>query len=127
MQLLVDQSLQRVGLVGVGAVTSSRASLRCVLQIPICGYFMCPLAFAGLGLRYCVTPVAVKLGHPLRYTRQMAFRTVEILGLHKDLCANQMLLVIFHTVCVKKAFFMGLCAWVLAQSAAANIVMALLL
>ncbi len=112
---------------GVGAATGSRASLRCVMRISIHRHVMCPLAVARLGLRYFVMLVAVRFGHPLRYPQQIAFKSVEILGLHKDWCANQMLLALFCTVCMKKAFFVGLCAWVLVQSGAANIVMALLL
>jgi hypothetical protein len=38
-----------------------------VLWIPILEHFMCPLAVAKLGLRYLVTPAAVKLGNHLRY------------------------------------------------------------
>ncbi len=71
--------------------------------------------------------MAVRLGHPLRYPPQMAFKSIEILGLHKDWCANRMLLAIFCNVCVKNAFSLGLSAWVLAQSGVANRVMALLL
>jgi hypothetical protein len=78
------------------------------------------LAVAGLGLRYFVMPMAVKLGHSLRYPQQMAFKSIEILGLHKDWCANPMLLALFFTVCVKNAIFWGLYAWVLAQSGVAN-------
>ncbi len=37
-----------------------------VLQIPLRGCFIWPLAIAGLGFRYLVTPFAVKLGHTLR-------------------------------------------------------------
>ncbi len=40
---------------------------RCVvLWIPWWGRFMWPFAVAGLGLRYRVTPLSVRLGHPLR-------------------------------------------------------------
>ncbi len=127
IKLLVDWLLQRAGQVGVGAAMGSGASLRCALWIPICGCFICPLAVAGLGLRYFVMLTAVRLGHPLRYPQRMAFTSIEILGLHKEWCANQMLLALFCTVCMKNALFVGLCAWVLAQSGAANRVMALLL
>ncbi len=89
--------------------------------------FMYPLVVAGLGLRYFVTPAAVSFGHLLRYPQWIAFKSIEILGLHKDWCANRMLLALFCTVCMKKALFVGLCAWVLAQSGAANRVMASLL
>ncbi len=65
-KLLVDWSLQRPGLVGVGAAKSSGASLCCMLWIPICRRFMCLLAVARLGLRYFVMPAAARFGHPLR-------------------------------------------------------------
>ncbi len=58
IKLLVYWSSQKAGYVGVGAATGSMASLRCVLQIPICRRFMCPLAVARLGLRNFVMPVA---------------------------------------------------------------------
>ncbi len=126
IKLLVECLLQRAGMVGIGAATGSGASLRCVLRIPICGHFMCPFTVSGLGLRYFVMPAAIRLGHLLRYPQQMAFKSIEILGLHTDWCAKRMLLALFYTVCMKEALFVGLFAWVLAQSGAANIVMALL-
>jgi hypothetical protein len=92
--------------------------------MPILGHFMWPLAVAGLGLRYFATLMAVRLGNPLRYPQQMAFKSIEILGLHKDWCANQMLLALFRMVCVNNATLGGLCTWVLAKSGAANRVMA---
>ncbi len=126
IKLLLECSLLRAGLVGVGAAMGSGASLRCMLWVPNYRHFMCPLVVAGVGLRYFVTLLTIRVGHHLRYPRWMVFKSVEILGLHKDWCANQMLLALFCTVCVKKELFVGLCAWVLAQSGAANIVMALL-
>ena len=54
----------------------------------------------------------------------MVFKSVEILGLHKDWCANWMLLALFLTVCMNNTMFLRLCAWVLAKSGAANRVMA---
>ncbi len=59
IKLSVECSLLRAGSVGVGAAAGSEASLHCVLWIPICGHFMCPLAVARLGLRYFVMPVAI--------------------------------------------------------------------
>ena len=55
-----------------------------VLRMPWCGRFICPLLDAGLGLRYLVTPVEVRFGHPLRNPRRIAFRRVDNLGLHND-------------------------------------------
>ena len=41
-------------------------------------------AVAGLGLRYHVTCLADRLGQPSRKLRQIALRSVMILGLHID-------------------------------------------
>ncbi len=73
-----------------------------VLRMPCLGRFICPFAVAGLGSRYFVTPCNIRLGHPLRYPRQIAMKRVEILGLQRDWCANQMLFAFVCTVCVKK-------------------------
>ncbi len=61
----------------------STDTICCVLCMPWCGRFMCPFAVAGLGLRYFVTPFAVRLGHPLRYPRGIAFGSVEMRGLQR--------------------------------------------
>jgi hypothetical protein len=45
---------------------------------------MWPFAVAGLGLRYFVACLAVRLGHPLRFPRCMAFSNVEMRGLQRD-------------------------------------------
>ena len=50
-----------IGTGGLGTVGTQR-----VLRIPCHGRFIWPFAVAGLGLRYLVTPWAVRLGHPLR-------------------------------------------------------------
>ncbi len=73
-----------------------------VLRIPWWGCFMWPFAVAGLGLRYLVTPLAVKFGHPLRKPLRMALSRVDIRGLHRDLWANFMLLALVGTVWVNK-------------------------
>jgi hypothetical protein len=59
-------------------------------------------AMAGLGLRYLVTPLAVKFGHPLRKPLQMALSRVDIRWLHRDWWANFMLLALVRMVWVKK-------------------------
>ena len=41
---------------------------------------MCPLAVAGMALRYLLMSFSLRLGHPLRKPYQTAFRSVEILG-----------------------------------------------
>ncbi len=73
-----------------------------VLRIPWWGRFMWPFAVAGLGLRYLVTPLAVKFGHPLRKPLWMALSRVDIHGLHRDWWANFMLLALVRTVWVNK-------------------------
>jgi hypothetical protein len=45
---------------------------------------MWPFAVAGLGLRYFVTCLAVRLGHSLRYPQRMVFSSVEMRGLQRD-------------------------------------------
>ncbi len=45
-----------------------------------------------MALRYLVTPLAVKFGHPLRKPLRMALSRVDIRGLHRDWWANFMLL-----------------------------------
>jgi hypothetical protein len=57
---------------------------------------------AGLGLRYLVMPLAVKFGHPLRKPLRMALSRIDIRGLHRDWCANFMLLALVRTVWVNK-------------------------
>jgi hypothetical protein len=73
-----------------------------VLRIPWWGRFMWPFAVAGFGLRYRVTPLAVKFGHPLRKPLWMALSRVDIRGLHRDWWANFMLLALVRTVWVNK-------------------------
>ncbi len=102
----------------IGACTTTRR----VLCIPILGQLMWPLAIARLGLRYLVTPTAVRFGHSLRKPRWIAFRSVKMHGLHNDWCANRMLFALFCTVWVKQAKFR---AWALATTGAANNVIVL--
>ncbi len=71
-----------------------------VLQIPWWGRFMWPFTVAGLGLRYHVTPLAVRLGHPLRNLHHIAFRSVDGHRLHRDWWANLMLLALVWMVWV---------------------------
>jgi hypothetical protein len=88
---------------GIGCVGMGRHGGRgVVLRIPWWGRFMWPFAVAGLGLRYLVTPLAVKFGHPLRKPLRMALSRVDIRGLHRDWWANFMLLALVRTVWVNK-------------------------
>jgi hypothetical protein len=72
------------GLSGTGGIMLACMSVRLVLCMPIRGRFMWPSAVAGLGLRYHVTPAALRFGHPFKKPRLIALRKVEICGLHKD-------------------------------------------
>jgi hypothetical protein len=45
---------------------------------------MCPLAKAGLGFRYLMTPAEVRLGYPLSKPCLMALSRIDWHGLHKD-------------------------------------------
>jgi hypothetical protein len=63
-----------------------------VLRIPWCGRFMWPLAVAGLGFKYLRISVSDIFGHPLRNPFRVALRSLEIVGLHSDWCANLTLL-----------------------------------
>jgi hypothetical protein len=47
-----------------GAMATTLGGRGCVVQILWWGCFMCPFANAEFGLRYRVTPAAVRLGHP---------------------------------------------------------------
>ncbi len=75
--------------VGLVSVSPTRGMLRHVLRMPLQGCRMCPLAVAGLGLRYFKTPFTVRLGHPLRYPHRMAFMRVDTCRLHRDWCAKR--------------------------------------
>jgi hypothetical protein len=90
-----------MGAGGALASMGACAATRRVLCIPILGCFMWPLAVAGLGLRYVVTFTAIRFGHPLRKPQWIAFRSVEMRGLHNNWCANRMLFALFCTLWVK--------------------------
>ena len=66
--------------------------LEVVLRIPCRGCFMWPLAVAGLGFRYLRMSFSEMLGHPFRKPFCVALRSMDILGLHSDWCANLTLL-----------------------------------
>ncbi len=89
--------------VGLVSASPPRGMLCHVLRMLFRGSHMCPLAVAGLGLRYLKTPFTVKLGHPLRYPHRMAFTRVDTCGLHRDWCAKWMQYALLRTVCAKKA------------------------
>jgi hypothetical protein len=71
--------------------------------MPWCWRRIWPFAVAGLGFKFFEMPFAVRLGHPLRYPLLIAFRSVEMRGLHNDWWANQMLFALFLIVRVKNA------------------------
>ncbi len=58
---------------------------------------------AGLGLRYRRMSLSGIVGHPLRKPLCVAFNRVEILGLHKDWCANFTALARARTECTNVA------------------------
>ncbi len=101
--------------------SSSVGTLCCVLRRSCRGCFMWPLAEARLGLRYLVTPFAMRLGHPLRYPQWITFSKVDKRGLQRDWWAKQILLALFRTVCVKKAIcVVAKWAWASAITGAAD-------
>ena len=77
---------------GEGASICGRITFSVVLRMPCRGRFICPLAVAGLGLRYLSISSSDMLGHPFKKPRRVALRSVEILGLHNDWWANLTLL-----------------------------------
>ncbi len=86
--------------------------MRCfgfVLRIPWQGRFMCPLAMAGLGLRYFKINFLLMFGHPSRNPRRTALSNVEILGLPRDWWENWTAFIRVHTECVNAAY--SGCMW----------------
>ena len=64
---------------------------------------MWPLAVAGLGFRYLRISFSDMLGHPFRKPFRVALRSVDILGLHNDWCANLTLLALVEMEWAKTA------------------------
>jgi hypothetical protein len=84
INLTIGRVVVAKGRVSKGWDSNGHCAFLCrVLQIPILGRFMWPFAVARLRLRYFAMPMAIRLGHLLRYPQRMAFKSVEILGLHK--------------------------------------------
>ena len=77
---------------GEGASICGCITFSVVLRMPCRGRFICPLAVAGLGLRYLSISSSDMLGHPFKKPRRVALRSVDILGLHNDWWANLTLL-----------------------------------
>ncbi len=69
------------------------SSLGIVLQIPLRGLFICPLAVAGLDMRYFRTVSASKCGAPSRNPALIALSIDAIGGLQKLWCTNLTLLI----------------------------------
>jgi hypothetical protein len=80
-----------------------------VLQILWRGRFMCPLAVAGLRLRYFKINFLLMFGHPSRNPRRTALSNVKILGLPRDWWANQTAFIRVRTECVNNAY--SGCMW----------------
>ncbi len=68
------------------------APLGVVLRIPLRGFFICPLAVAGLDMRYFCTVRTSKCGAPSRKPALIALSIDTIGGLQKLWCANLTLL-----------------------------------
>ncbi len=94
----------------IGRIPVGNTGLGVVLLIPCRGLFMCPLAVAGLALRYLLMSFLLMLGHPLRNPRLTALRRVNIFGLHNDWCANLTAFALVLTEWVKLATC-GLPSW----------------
>ena len=77
-----------------------------VLWIPWRGRFMCPLALAGLGFKYLRISYWEMLGHPFRKPFCVALRSLDILGLHSDWCANLTLLALVEMEWAKTATYL---------------------
>ena len=74
-----------------------------VLLIPCWGHLICPLAVAGLALRYLFMSFSLRFGHSSRKTLQTALRRVDIFELHNNWCANLTAFAIVLKECVKLA------------------------
>ena len=82
-----------------------------VLRIPWRGRFMCPLAVAGLGFKYLRMSFSEMLGHPFRKPFRVALRSLDILGLHSDWCANLTLLALVEMEWAKTAACFTVSDW----------------
>ncbi len=89
-----------------------------VLWIPCRGCFMWPLAVAGLGFRYLRMSFSVILGHPFRNPFCVALRSLDILGLHSDWCANFTLLALVAMEWAKTATYLVGSDWVASLASA---------
>ena len=67
-----------------GRITVGDTGLGVVLLIPFQGCFICPLAVAGLALRYLFISFLLRLGHPSRKPLQPDLRRVDTFGLHNE-------------------------------------------
>jgi hypothetical protein len=87
------------------------ASLGVVLQIPLQGLFICPLAVAGLDMRYFCTVSASKCGAPSRKPALIALSIDVIGGLQKLWCVNLTLLIFVVRVYENPAVLMMGLRW----------------
>ena len=76
------------GMIGILAGVVVASTFSHILRIPWRGCFMCPLAVAGLRLRYLLIKSLLMFGHPFKKPRCIAFKRVDIGGLHNNWCAN---------------------------------------
>ncbi len=76
LEWLIEILSKSRGLSGTGGITLACILFCLVLIMPIRGHFMWPLAVAGLGLRYLVTPATLRFGHPFKKPRLIALSKV---------------------------------------------------
>ncbi len=75
----------------------------CMLLMPWCKCFMWPLAVAWLGFKYLRINILLIFGHPFKKPCCVAFKSVEIWGLHNNWCANFTAFACVLTKCVSMA------------------------
>ncbi len=83
-----------------------------VLRIPWHGRFIWPLAVAGIGFKYLRISFSEMLGHPLRKPLRVAFRSLDIVGLHNAWCANLTLFALVEMECAKTEISLPVCVGV---------------
>ena len=99
-----------LGIIGTGVICGDTGvvGIFVVLQMLCLGLFTWPLVVAGLGLRYLRIIFSDMLGQQWTNPWCVAFRSLDILGLHNDWCANMMELAWVLMKCVKVARSMRL-------------------
>ena len=109
----------------IGGVSCRGVALvfRMVLRIPWRGRFMWPLAISGLGFKYLRMSFSEMLGHPIRKPFRVALRSLDILGLHGDWCANLTLLALVEMEWAKTATYLTGSAWAASRACAGDVLL----